>query len=53
VREKATSSNDYLLYNKSTGVLYYDADGVKAGAQVEIAKFKPGTALTYNDLYVI
>jgi Ca2+-binding RTX toxin-like protein len=53
LREKAMSSNDYLLYSKSTGVLYYDADGMKAGEQVEIAKFKPGTALTYNDIYVI
>jgi Ca2+-binding RTX toxin-like protein len=53
LREKAVSSNDYLLYNQKTGVLSYDADGSKSGAQVEIAKFKPGTALTYNDMFII
>jgi Ca2+-binding RTX toxin-like protein len=53
LREKAASNNDYVLYNQKTGVLSYDADGVKSGAPVEIAKFKPGTALTYNDVFII
>jgi Ca2+-binding RTX toxin-like protein len=53
LREKAASSNDYLLYNKSAGVLSYDADGSGKGAAVEIAKFNPGTAITYNDVFII
>ena len=53
LREKAKSSNDYLLYNQKTGVLSYDADGSKSGAPVEIIKFKPGTELTYADIFII
>ena len=53
LRERAASSHDYLLYNKTTGILYYDPDGSNPIAQVEIAHFKPGTALSYNDVFVI
>ena len=34
----ATDANDYVLYDSSTGNLYYDADGNGAGARVLIAK---------------
>ena len=33
----ATDANDYVLYDSSTGNLYYDADGNGAGARVLIA----------------
>jgi VCBS repeat-containing protein len=35
--EKATDSDNFLLYNKDTGSLYYDADGKGSGKAVEIA----------------
>ncbi|MER9656827.1 hypothetical protein NKJ26_25575 [Mesorhizobium sp. M0152] len=53
LREHATSHNDYLLYNQSTGVLYYDPDGSKPMAQVEIAQLEPGTTLTFHDVFII
>ncbi|RWA76413.1 hypothetical protein EN836_07485 [Mesorhizobium sp. M1C.F.Ca.ET.193.01.1.1] len=53
LREHATSSNDHLLYNRTTGVLYYDPDGSKSTAQVEIAHLEPGAALTYHDVFVV
>jgi Ca2+-binding RTX toxin-like protein len=53
LRQHATAGNDYLLYNKTTGILYYDPDGVNSIPQVEIAHFKAGTALTYHDVFVI
>ena len=34
----AADANDYVLYDSSTGNLYYDADGTGAGARVLIAK---------------
>ncbi|RUU13217.1 calcium-binding protein [Mesorhizobium sp. USDA-HM6] len=53
LREHATHSNDHLLYNRATGVLYYDPDGSKSAPQVEIAHLEPGAALTYHDVFVV
>jgi Ca2+-binding RTX toxin-like protein len=33
----AVDSNDYILYNTTTGALYYDADGSGSGAAVQFA----------------
>lgn len=53
LREHATSHNDYLLYNRTTGILYYDPDGSKSIPQVEIAHLEPGAALTFHDVFVV
>lgn len=53
VGDAAKDANDYLFYNKKTGVLYYDADGSRAGQAVEIATLKKGLAMTYKDFFVI
>ena len=50
---KATDKNDYVLYDKKTGVLSYDADGSGSGKAVEFALLKKGLAMTYKDFYVI
>jgi len=46
-------ANDYLIYNRKTGMLSYDADGSKAGKAVEIAVFTNKPKLTYADFFVI
>ncbi|MGO4574405.1 calcium-binding protein, partial [Microvirga sp. 2TAF3] len=38
IGDKAKDKDDYLIYNKKTGVLSYDADGSGKGTAVEIAK---------------
>ncbi|MCG7392246.1 M10 family metallopeptidase C-terminal domain-containing protein [Microvirga sp. ACRRW] len=50
---KAGDANDFIVYNKTKGVLSYDADGSRGGAAIEFAKVKPGTALTHADFFVI
>ncbi|WP_404291242.1 hypothetical protein ACD578_04480 [Microvirga sp. RSM25] len=51
--DKAKDGKDYLIYNKKTGVLSYDADGSGNGQAVEFAQLKKGLALKYNDFFVI
>lgn len=46
-------ANDYVLYNKSTGALYYDADGAGGKAAVQIATLSKKLKLTYKDFFVI
>ncbi|NIX75450.1 calcium-binding protein [Microvirga terricola] len=53
IGDKAKDGNDYLIYSKKTGVLYYDADGSGAGKAVEIAQLKKGLKMTYADFFVI
>ncbi len=50
---EAKDKNDYVIYNKSTGVLSYDADGSESGKAVEFAQVKKGLVLTYKDFFVI
>jgi Ca2+-binding RTX toxin-like protein len=49
----AADSNDYLIYNKATGALLYDADGNGAGAAVQLATLGVNLALTNADFVVI
>lgn len=53
VGDKAQDRNDYIIYNKKTGVLSYDKDGSGSAKPVEFAQLKKGLALQYHDFYVI
>jgi len=53
VGSKAYDKNDYVIYNKKTGYLYYDPDGSGHSGAVLFAKLKPGLELTHNDFIVI
>jgi Ca2+-binding RTX toxin-like protein len=46
-------ATDRILYNKTTGALYYDADGTGATAAVQIAQLTAGATLTTADLFII
>ncbi|MBA1156205.1 hypothetical protein [Microvirga mediterraneensis] len=45
--------DDYIIYNKGTGVLYYDANGSVAGGRTEIAKFSNKPLLKVSEFFVI
>jgi Ca2+-binding RTX toxin-like protein len=50
---KAGDTSDRVIYNASTGQIFYDADGSGAAAQTLIATITAGTALTAADFAVI
>ncbi len=49
----AADSDDYVIYNKTTGALYYDADADGPGDAVQIATLSSGLALTNLDFLVV
>jgi len=51
--DKAEDKDDYIVYNKKTGVISYDADGSGKGKAVEIASVTKGLKLNYDDFFVI
>ena len=49
----AADSNDRIIYNSSTGQLFYDADGTGAGVALLFATLQGNPALTASDFAVI
>ena len=49
----ALDSNDYLLFNTTSKMLSYDADGNGAGAAVQIATLLGVSSFTANDVMVV
>jgi Ca2+-binding RTX toxin-like protein len=50
---KAKDKNDYLVYDKSKGALYYDADGSGKGAAVKFAQLDKNLKLTSLDFLIV
>ena len=48
----ASDANDYIVYNTTTGVLRYDADGNGAGVAVAFAKLDGVPGLTQSDFLI-
>ncbi|WP_201860985.1 right-handed parallel beta-helix repeat-containing protein [Microvirga soli] len=46
-------SDDYINYNKKTGILSYDSDGSGSRKAVEFAQFKKGLALSHHEFFVV
>ena len=49
----AQDANDRIIYDTSTGALFYDNDGVGGNAQVQFALLSTGLALTNLDFLVV
>jgi Ca2+-binding RTX toxin-like protein len=50
---KALDASDRIVYNATTGDVFYDADGSGSGAALLFAKVAAGTALTAADFLII
>jgi serralysin len=48
----AQDANDRIIYNASTGALFYDANGNAAGGVTQLAKLSAGLALSTSDFLV-
>lgn len=53
IGDEAKDANDYLIYNKKTGILFYDADGSGAGKAIEVVKLDKKLKLAATDLFVV
>ena len=49
----ATDADDRLIYNASTGALFYDADGNGSTSQVKVAMLSVGLTLTATNFEII
>ncbi len=49
----ALDATDRIVYDRTSGALYFDADGSGAGAAQQFAQLTPGTAVTNADFSVI
>lgn len=50
---KADDKDDFILYDKATGALFYDADGNGTGAAIKFAVVETKPALSAADFLVI
>jgi len=50
---RAKDREDRLVYDKKTGLLYYDQDGTGSKSQVKIATIINKTTLKFDDFFVI
>jgi serralysin len=48
----AQDDSDRFIYNRTTGALSFDSDGVGGLAQTQFAKLSTGLAMTNQDIYV-
>ena len=50
---KATTADHHIVYNSTSGALYYDADGVGGAAQIQIATLSNHALISAGDIVLI
>jgi Ca2+-binding RTX toxin-like protein len=46
-------SDDYIVYDNTTGALFYDADAAGGAGAVQFAQLTPGLALAHVDFFIV
>lgn len=49
----AADANDYIVYNSTSGALFYDSNGNASGGSIQFASIGAGKALTAADFLVV
>ncbi len=49
----AKDAGDHIIYNKTTGALFFDIDGTGAAAKIQFAKLAPNLTMDAGDFLVI
>jgi phospholipase/lecithinase/hemolysin len=49
----ATQADDRIIYDSTTGKLFFDPDGIGGAAQIQFATLNPGLGLTSADFFVV
>jgi Ca2+-binding RTX toxin-like protein len=52
IGDEAKAKNDYIIYDKHTGVLSYDADGSAVGKAVEIATLSKDLKISNKEIFI-
>jgi Ca2+-binding RTX toxin-like protein len=53
IGKRATNSDQHIIYDRDTGALFYDSDGVGGEAQVQIATLSKKTKLSLQDIILL
>jgi len=49
----ARDANDFLIYERDTGDLFYDSNGSASGGRILFAELDPNLSLTYRDFVIV
>ncbi|MBD1866887.1 hypothetical protein H6F95_06145 [Cyanobacteria bacterium FACHB-471] len=53
IGQGARDRSDRFIYNRNTGALFFDADGIGAANQIQITQLSRGLAMTNRDILVV
>jgi serralysin len=49
----ARDANDFLIYERDSGDLFYDSNGSASGGRILFAELDPNLSLTYRDFVIV